>query len=137
MAKQYIIKLSPKEVTRDIVIEACPTCGNPGKEDVEPLSVLEKSILKQLFEIASSSKRKISDTMLCYDCIHQVDNLKDEELELELTETDIKFLEEGFEATAGFHQNGIAKRPPGWMKRCYKLFEQIKNPKTREEWDKK
>ena len=130
MAKQYIIKLSPKEVTRDV-----------GKGEKEPLNVLEKNILMQLFEIASTYKKKISDSMLCYDCIQQIENLKDDDLELEFTEADIKFLEEGFEATAGVYQgggevSGMAKRPHIWMKKCYKLFEQIKNPKTREDWDK-
>ena len=113
MAKQYVIKLSPKKEVRESEI----------------------IILTTLFDLAGAGKKSIKEAILCNDCVSQIENLTDAEDTLEFTEEDLKYLDEGFAFTAGLSPEGMVKRPFVWMKECSELFEQIKNPKTKEELD--
>lgn len=113
MAKQYVIKLSPKKEVRESEI----------------------IILTTLFNLASTGKKDIKGAMLCYDCVQQVENLTDTEDTLEFTESDLKYLDEGFGLTSGLNPDGMVKRPFVWMTECHDLFEQIKNPRTKEKKD--
>jgi len=127
MAKQFILKLSPHDKTRKIYKNVCRECGNVIEEGLESISILEKSILIQLFNLAASTKKNIQLMRLCYDCINQVENLNSDELVLEFTEQDLGYLKEGFELTSGMSQNGVPIRPAVW-RLAYDLFKQIESP---------
>jgi len=135
MGKQYVIKLSPITVTRNVIVDLCPTCNRPREEKIEPLREMELEILTHLFNLASTTKKDIKSAMLCYDCISQLDNVADTDEKIEFTDEDLKLLDEGFELTSGTNHLGMIKRPFAWMEKCHGLFSQIKNPKTQEELD--
>jgi len=136
MATLYLIKLSSKEITREVIIQACQSCGRKLETKQEPLRDLEISILTQLFDIASMHK-SIKESMLCYDCISQLENLSEDENEIEFTEEDLNFLKDAYNATSWSNERGMVKRPMSWGKECKNLFKQILKPKTREEWNEK
>lgn len=133
MAKNYIIKLSPITATRKVAESICETCGKTIIEKDESLRTLEKDILTQLFNLASTKKTAIGDAMKCYDCIQQIDKVPDKQEILKFTDEDLKFLTDGFEMTSGTFPNGFVKRPQSWMKECYNLFLQIDKPVPEED----
>ena len=130
MAKQFIIKLSPIDKMYTLEMSTCPTCGHAQKKEEKTLRSLEKDILTQLFDYASA-KKTIKAGMCCYDCIDQINNLPDKDTDLEFTEEDLKFIDEGFEVTTGVNHLGMLKRPSLWMKNCRELFKQLKDPKQK------
>ena len=134
MAIPYLIKITPKDKMREVITEACQTCGRKLETKQEPLRELEISVLTQLFDIASMHK-PIKEATLIYDCISQLENLTENDKEIEFTEEDLKFLLDGYNATSWSNERGMVKRPMLWNKECRNLFKQIQKPKTREEWN--
>jgi len=130
MAKQFIIKLSSLDKTYTTETKTCLVCGHSQNKEVKPLRDLEKDVLIQLFDYASARKA-IKEAMLCYDCIDQVKNIPDTDTELEFTEQDLKYIDEGFEVTTGTSPQGMLKRPLIWLRECRELFRQLKDPKEK------
>jgi len=135
MAISYLIKLTPKEITREIIVQMCENCGR-GKEIIqEPVRDLEIGMLSLCFNMASTAKKDIKSSMLCYDCISQLENLSDDDNEIEFTKDDLTLFEQGYALTAGANDKGQVKRPFAWIQKCNNLLMQILKPKTREEWN--
>ena len=126
MAKICIIKLSP--VTED------------GKEESieDSPRKLEQSILTQLFTLADSEKKTLTDSRLCIDCIEQVENVSKKGI-LKFTKEDMNFINAGYKMTSGTYPNGLIKRPTLWWTKGKKLLDQLIEPKfiNEDEEDKK
>lgn len=135
MATQYLIKLTPKKVTREVVIRACPECGRDLEKKQEPVRDTEIGMLHLCFNMASTAYKDVETSMLCYDCISALKNLSENDNEIEFTKEDIKHFEKGYEMTAGVNDKGQIKRPFSWIEACNSLLKQILKPKTREEWN--
>lgn len=110
MAKQYRIKFA-EGLTK---IQKSET-------DASLLSVREVEImaLDALFSAAASKQQDVKKLNLCYDCLEQVQNLKDENAIL-FTRGDLDFLEEGLKAT-------VDRRPPAWFW-ARNIFRQLEKP---------
>lgn len=134
MALNYLLKLTPKEITREVIVQMCVECGRVKETKQEPIRDLEIGMLTLCFNMASTAKRDVKGAMLCYDCISQLENLSDDENEIEFTKKDLELFEEGYSLTAGMNEKGQVKRPFAWLEKCNGLLKQIVEPKTREEW---
>jgi len=118
MAKTYEFKFD--ETSEPINVEV----GRDEKGNVitekKPKEDIEKMILKNIFNIAAAQQKEIPAYLECKDCISQIDNLKSGAVLL-LTESDMKYIKEGFEKTAG-------NRPFMWLEYGENIFRQIKTP---------
>ena len=136
MAKMYVFKVPDIKRVRKYETKSIENGTLITKTKTEPLRELDKAIYTSLFELASSTKKTIAEALLCEDCIDQIKNLSDSDTILKFTESDIEFLNEGFELTNGVDDYGRPRRPRAWLAERRELFEQINKPVSEGEWEK-
>jgi hypothetical protein len=118
MAIQYKIYFSTSE---DIIKLS------DGEYTVRDLEII---MLQQLYTIAIDSQKRMSNVLLCKDCIKQLEEIGKGKY-IELTEQDIEFAKGAFELTA--YAPGLPKNHPRrqqwWAMECETMLRQLNKPK--------
>jgi len=113
MAKLYQIKFSDKGKLSDLAKSEKDATKTTCRE-------IELLALESLLSVAAANMKEIKKVNECYDVIDQIKNLQDDKLELNLSKTDLEYVEKGLELSAG-------QRPGAWYY-ARDMFKSIEKP---------
>jgi hypothetical protein len=118
ISKRFVLALTA-DLSKTVTIIGMR--GDAVEESEKPIRDIEIVMLTGLFETAANFQKGFKESMQCLDCIGHMENLKADENEIVLTQSDLDFLKVGWDKTA-------EHRPGAWNK-CRDLLAQLVDPK--------